>query len=321
MQVVRRFLADTRDMILDGLARAGLLRGGAIWWRERMRRRMEALGGDAENIRRSVASKHRMCRECRALVPVRERVCPECGAPMAGIPRGGAGRLLRVMAPSFGSASSSLLGALIVIYAAAAIGFPGSSIWALSGAVLERLGAMDPRYILYGHEWWRLLTAVFLHGSLLHIGFNGYALANIGPALEQAIGSRRVLVLFVATGVVSFAVSMAAAFFAFRVSVGASGAIFGMIGYGVVHGRIRGGTMYRAFSDNLMRWAVFGLLLSLVPGVDMAAHAGGFVSGAIAGLFIGRSGVVRPAVDRLWTAAAIVAVILPIAAFALQIAS
>ena len=316
--MIRKFLADTRDMVLDALARLGLIRGGAAWWRERMRRRIESLEAETETLRRSVKVEHRMCRECRALVPVRERVCPDCGAPMSGVPKGGVSRILSIVAPSFGSVSTSLLGAIVVVYAAIAFGAPGASLWSLPGQTLGWLGAKWTPAIAHG-EWWRLVNPIYLHGGLLHLFFNGYALANLGPTLEAAIGGRRLLVLFTVTGVLSFVVSAVVSPYA--PSVGASGALFGLIGFGVVHGRRRGGTLFRAFSDDLLRWAVFGLLISIAPGIDMAAHAGGFVAGAAAGLLIGHTAPRHAIVDRLWTLAAIASVLLPVVGFAMALSS
>ncbi len=316
--MIRKFLADTRDMVLDGLAKAGLIRGGSIWWRERMRRRLDAAQADAENVRRSVRVQYRMCRDCRTLVPNSERVCPACGASMSGVPSGGASRLLSLVAPSFGSASTSLLAAMVVVYAAIAFGAPGGNVFNPPGQVLAWLGMKWAPAVLAG-QWWRLVNPIFLHGGLLHLAFNGYALANLGPMLESLIGSRRLLVLFIGTGVLSFVASCAIS--PATPSVGASGALYGLIGFGIVHARLAGGTLARRFSDDLLRWAVFGLLMSLAPGIDMAAHAGGFVAGAVGGLFIGRRPGASPLVERLWTLAAIAAALLPVVGFALAIRS
>nr|MCU0229820.1 hypothetical protein [Acidobacteriota bacterium] len=95
--MIRKFLSDTLDLVLDGLAALGLLRGGSAWTRDRMRQRLAAAESDLENRRRAVAATHRMCRECRALVPTAARTCPECGASMSGIPKGGAGRALSML--------------------------------------------------------------------------------------------------------------------------------------------------------------------------------------------------------------------------------
>ncbi len=319
--MIRKFLSDTVDLVVDGLARLGLLRGGSTWWRERMRRRVETLGGETENLRRAVAARHRMCRECRSLVPTGERTCPQCGASMSGVPSGGAGRLVALLAPSTGSASSSLLGAIVVLYAAAAFAGAGPpSIFSLPGLTLDRLGAMRVDRVLVLGEWWRLVTAIFLHGGLLHLAFNGMALANLGPTIEHAIGGRRLLVLFVLTGIVSFAASGGYNLFlrSLRPSVGASGALFGLIGYGIVFARRHGG-MYREWGRQLGSWALMGMLLSLMPGIDAAAHVGGFAAGALAGLFVTGRAPRSKWTDRAWTVAAVIGALLPVVCFGLAL--
>ncbi len=315
--MIRKFLADTRDLALAALNWLGLSRGRLAWRRERLRRRLDAVGADAENLRRSVATAHRMCRECRALVPARDSVCPSCGASMSGVPRGGVGRLARLLAPSFGSVSTSLLGAILVVYAAAALTAPGGLSFGLSNRVLFHLGMKWTPAVLAG-QWWRLVNPIYLHASVLHLFFNAYALANLAPALELAVGGRRLLVIFTLTGVVSFAVS--ALLSPSSAAVGASGALFGLIGFGIVHGRLRGG-MFRAFSQDLLRWAIFGLVLSLMPGIDWAAHAGGLAAGALLGLFVARRAPRSPVINHFWGAAAVASVLLPLAGFFLALTS
>ena len=317
--MIRKFFADTRDMILDALAAIGLMRGGATWARQRRMRRAERAAAEAEATRRAASAQYRMCPECRLLVPVREARCPDCGTSMSRVPRPGLGRALAGLVPSFGSVSTTLLGAMVLIYAVTVLLSAGRggflSPWR---GVLGAFGAKFTPLVLQG-EWWRLVNPIFLHGSLLHIGFNGYALANLGPALEAAIGRRRFFVVFVGCGVASF---VASTFLSPRsLSIGASGALFGLIGFGVVHGRMRGGTLFRAFSDDLLRWALFGLVMSFIPGIDWAAHVGGLISGCVAGRFVGLSPRTSLARERFWTVATVICAILPLAGFACALLS
>ncbi len=314
---LRRFLGDTRDLLLDGLARLGLLPGGAAWWKARRERRRAERAAARENLRRAVRARYRMCRECGTLVPAELATCPACGASMRGIPRGGLGRAAGLLLPSFGSASTSLLAAMVVVYLATAIGPPDGSFWEPPRRVLFALGMKWTPAILAG-QWWRLVTAIFLHGNLLHIAFNGYALANLGPAIEDAVGSRRFLVVFVATGIASFVAS--AVLMPSVPSLGASGALFGLIGCGIACGWKRGGRA-GALRDELVRWAIFGFLLLLVPGIDHAAHAGGFVAGIALGAVLGREPGSSPGAERAWTVAAVLAGLLPVLAFGLAILS
>lgn len=149
------------------------------------------------------------------------------------------------------------------------------------GAVAEDYGMWPFGIVLYG-EWWRLLTAAFLHGSWLHIAFNMYVLFVLGPTLERVLGHARFIVLYV---VAALGGSVASYTFSDprTVSVGASGAIFGLMGALIVAGR-------------RMRWDITQVLILLginvvigflSPEVDWRAHFGGLVIGAlVAGVFV-----------------------------------
>ena len=129
---------------------------------------------------------------------------------------------------------------------------------------------------IYG-EWWRLLTSAFLHGSWLHIAFNMYVLFALGPTLERVLGHGRYLVLYLVAAlggsVASYAVSDIR-----TVSVGASGAIFGLMGALIVAGR----RLRYDISQVLILLAVNVVIGFLAPGVDWRAHLGGLVTGAAA---------------------------------------
>jgi rhomboid protease GluP len=284
-----------------------------------MARRMERAAANAETTRRAVASTHRMCRNCRALVPARERSCTECGESMIGVPRGGAGRLVRLVIPSFGSVSLTIVGAIVTLYVAMAVAVSdGGFGFAMPISVLDLLGAKWGPSIVLGGEWWRLVNPIFLHGSLMHIAFNGYALANLGPVIEGVIGGRRFMVLFFVTGVMSFVASLIWA--PYTPSVGASGSLFGLIGFGIVHGYTHAGPSGRMLAAQLTRWALFGALMIFLPmGIDHAAHAGGFLTGALLGwLMTGRVSS-RPGVERAWASAAAASVIVVLAGFAMAL--
>lgn len=130
-------------------------------------------------------------------------------------------------------------------------------------------------------ELWRLFTPMFLHGSIYHILFNMYALANIGPGLERHYGHRRFLALFVLGGfagnVVSFLLSSVP-------SLGSSTAIFGLLGAeGVLlyhNKRMFGGMAQRALS-NVIMIAVINLVIGLSPGIDNWGHIGGLIGGTL----------------------------------------
>ncbi len=135
---------------------------------------------------------------------------------------------------------------------------------------------MWPVGIAANGEWWRLVTAAFLHGSFLHIAFNMYVLFALGPTLERILGHYRYLALYVLAaiggGVVSYAFSDMR-----TVSVGASGAIFGLMGALVVAGR----RLRYDITQVLVLLAVNFAIGFFAPGIDWRAHLGGLVTGAI----------------------------------------
>jgi rhomboid protease GluP len=147
---------------------------------------------------------------------------------------------------------------------------------------------------------WRLLTAIFLHAGLMHIVFNTWALVTIGPLIEHLYGPRKMFVLYLVTGVLS---NVASLWWhgARLLQVGASGAIFGLIGVAAVYGMRRGDALGENLKRQMMTWAVYGVMMGFFLKADNAAHIGGFLAGAAAGFVVEDAGVRRGALpDRAW---------------------
>jgi rhomboid protease GluP len=148
---------------------------------------------------------------------------------------------------------------------------------------LLEAGAMVPLLVATG-EWWRLLTAIFLHIGLLHLAFNTLALLIFGGLIEAALGSARMLAVYLVTGffasVTSFTFGSAGV-----AAVGASGAIFGMLGAWLAYNlRRRSLSMARANVQSALFLIAINLVFGFtVPGIDNLAHIGGLVSGVAAG--------------------------------------
>jgi membrane associated rhomboid family serine protease len=141
--------------------------------------------------------------------------------------------------------------------------------------VARQLG-MWPIGIAIGDEWWRFPASAFLHGSWLHIAFNMYVLFIIGPTLERILGHIRFVLLYVLA-----AMGGAIASYVFSnvttVSVGASGAIFGLMGALVVAGQ----RLRYDIRMVLVLLAVNIVIGFLAPNIDWRAHLGGLVTGAV----------------------------------------
>ncbi len=143
---------------------------------------------------------------------------------------------------------------------------------------------MDPLRIAEHHEYWRLLTAMFLHAGLLHILFNMYALYLFGYLIENTFGKPRFIAIYFVTGLFASAASF---YFSNPCvpAVGASGAIFGLLGAWVAFNFRRRQT---AFGSANLRWALFLIAFNLIlgfslRGIDNSAHIGGLVAGIVTG--------------------------------------
>ena len=157
-------------------------------------------------------------------------------------------------------------------------GILGFDIGTIAGRVLASLGESAPLpYNL--QEPWRFVMAVFLHGSLLHIAFNMWVLMDIGPVIEEIYGSARYLFTYVFTGICGYVLSSAFGHF----SVGGSGALLGLVGVLLAMTMGHHTASMRMLRSQLVRWLIYLAVLSLLPGVDLMAHVGGFASGFLLG--------------------------------------
>lgn len=154
------------------------------------------------------------------------------------------------------------------------------------GALID-LGANVPMLVEQG-QWWRLVSANFLHANLIHIGFNGVALLFLGTAIEKLIGSWRYALVYAAGAIGG---SLASMYFGPGfLSVGSSTAIFGLFGaFGVLHLRFHD-ELAPPFRQTLRWWIIIiGLnaaLPLLLPVIDWAAHLGGMAAGGLAALAV-----------------------------------
>ncbi|HEY3176431.1 MAG TPA: rhomboid family intramembrane serine protease [Candidatus Polarisedimenticolia bacterium] len=315
---LRQIADDTRALLADLRAAGRRLTTRWQWLRLKSRRRMDDAAGRIENVRRSAETRSRMCSGCRALIPIDARVCPECGAAPGRPVPAGLMRLVQNAAPGVVSASSLILTLTMLIYALTWVVYsrlggastPRMDYW---GFALYVLGANSGDLVISG-EPWRLLTSVFLHGNLLHLGFNCYALMTVGPLIEEIYGYRKFLVFYLVTG---FAGSATSAWWHFpqMLGVGASGAIFGLIGVAAVWGRRRGGTIGSGIQGLMVQWALYGLVMGLLLKADNAAHLGGLASGALLGFVVEDQEPRSVAGARIWELLAYLCMLLVAASF------
>ena len=260
---------------------------GTRWqWRiHRWQRRWGDWRAAAADRRRQVTYAHKVCPECGALVSRDESVCPSCQSAVGSWSGQAAGRAARAVTPAGALVTPALLTTNVVI-AVLTMAKPGTLPWdnlLIAGLVHGSL--------LREGEWWRLISYGFLHGNLVHVLFNMYALYQLGPLIEGTIGRRRFLSLYVLT---LLAAGCATAFLRPADgggSIGASGAVFGLVGFGVAFTRVVGNQHYhQAFRSMAMQSVIFGLYVQFFGGmnIDNLAHGGGFLAGLALGWAMGR---------------------------------
>jgi rhomboid protease GluP len=157
----------------------------------------------------------------------------------------------------------------------------------LSGIDLVAMWGMKSNVAIESGQWWRLVTPMFLHGGIFHIGFNMYALYVLGPGLERFYGKWSYLLLYLVAGVAGNVFSF---IFSTYNSLGASTAIFGLLAaQGVFlyqHRDMFGKSAQRSLL-NVIFIAVINFVIGLSPGIDNWGHLGGFVGGALYAWFAG----------------------------------
>jgi len=163
----------------------------------------------------------------------------------------------------------------------------------LNGSPLARqFGLFGPA--VAGGEWWRLITSGFLHSGLIHIGLNMFVLYILGPGLERVLGPLRFIALYAAglTAASLGALLLSPA----ALTVGASGAIFALMGATIIGQRATGINPWRS---GIIGWVIINLVFTVaVPGISIGGHLGGLAGGLLAGLVLFRPRL-RPALAAL----------------------
>lgn len=205
--------------------------------------------------------------------------CPECVAEgQATIRRPKRTTAARVTVAKLGPVTATLIG-LNVLAFLVTVATAGGQIMGNFQSPIFADFATAPDWIAAG-EWWRLLTGAFLHYGLTHLAVNMLSLYILGRDLEAYLGSVKYAAIYVLSALGG---SVAVVFFAFPFAdvAGASGAIFGLLGATGVALYQRKANLRSLFAILLMN-----VLISFLPGISLAAHAGGLVVGAIAGAIV-----------------------------------
>jgi rhomboid protease GluP len=180
------------------------------------------------------------------------------------------------------------VGSCVLIYAAmVARGVP----WLFPSAQqLLGWGANNGVGVVVDHEYWRLITNIFLHGGIIHLALNMWNLLIIGPLVERLYGNLAFAAIYLAAGIGGALASLATN--PFRVGVGASGAILGILGalvaFLIVHRRAIPKSILKSFVNSFFFVIISMAILGFIPNIDHQAHLGGFAAGFLSGLLLTR---------------------------------
>ncbi len=304
------------------------LRGSRLRWKWNQRYRTIGESKSAVDMAtRSVRGKHKMCPSCRALIQKGASTCTECGERTSGVTGPGAGRAISALFPGGVKVTSLILlvnGFWFILMAirlvqegqggfGSILMFPGEF-----GESLVRFGALYSPLISGLGDSWRLIPPIFLHGGLIHFAFNSYVLLQIGPFVEEEYGRKRLWVIYFGTGVLGYVATLAwkAVTPGDAFSLGASGAIMGLMGALIAYGIRRGGPAGQRIKGQILYYVGYIFLVSLLfDGIDHAAHVGGLISGFALGWVIPYGVLKSRSSSLFWDSAAIACVLLSVYAF------
>jgi rhomboid protease GluP len=232
-----------------------------------------------------------VCASCGSLVGVTDDKCYNCGRSNPGL--WGYAGAIRSLGADLGFVQVVLIGSsimyvLTLLMSNGQIGMGGLNMLAPAGPTLFQFGASGAIPVFLAGRWWTILSAGWLHGSLLHIVFNMLWVRQLGPTTADVFGAGRMVIIYTIAGACGFLLSSVAGAYMPDVpllrgggmTVGASASVFGLLGALVAYGKLRGSS---AETSQAMGYAIalflFGLVMS---GVDNWAHAGGFAGGYLA---------------------------------------
>lgn len=239
-----------------------------------------------------------VCPGCGALVGVRDDKCYMCGRSNPSL--WGFAPVLRRLGADLGFVPF-VIGVSMVLYVLTLVA-SGPELQVMGGGMLSILAPSTNALWMFGASgalpvfgrgnWWTILSATWLHGSLLHIVFNMMWVRDIGASTAEIVGPARTVIIYVISGACGFLLSsMAFVYFpaipllhGAPLTVGASASIFGLLGALVHYGRKSGSSLIHGQAK---QWAIIMFIYGLfMPGIDNYAHAGGFLGGyAMSALF------------------------------------
>ena len=230
-----------------------------------------------------------LCPRCHKLVSADAETCPHCGQRKPGLWGATAAMRRLGLQLNFPHLITVFCGVLYLL----ALALDPSAIFQTQGLmqILSpsiqasfKLGVTGTVPIFSYELWWTPITAIYLHGGLLHIFFNMMWVRQLGPVVEDLFGPFRLFAIFTVAGITGFIASTLAGH---ELTLGASGSIFGLLAAAIAYGRRAGAQL---FTRQFLQWAGLLFVMGFVmPGVDNWAHGGGFIGGYAAAYVFSRS--------------------------------
>lgn len=231
-----------------------------------------------------------LCPNCRRLISRDETRCPYCGlsSPASWWKGSGLkvlGKPEHLLKTLIGINIGMFILSLLLSHRSTGMALNPFAFLAPDTRSLLLLGATGTVPIAGLHRWWSLISASYLHGSLVHILFNMLALRQLGPLVIREYGTHRMLVIYTLGGVLGYLVSYLAGV---RITIGASAAVCSLIGAVLYYGKSRGGVYGQAIYSQVGGWAVSIFIFGfLVPGINNWGHGGGMAGGVMLGFLLG----------------------------------
>lgn len=261
--------------------------------------------------------KRRMCPNCRAFITTDDKVCPYCDLRLGprAVDQRAPADVLGGLIPHYRFTTAVIMLINLGLYLTTVFysmrSAPGGGFDVDTRTLIDFGGKFE---VFALGQYWRLITAGFLHASLLHIGMNMWVLFDLGVHVEQTYGTSRYLVFYFLSTVGGF---LASSLWDPAVpSIGASAGIFGLIGAMLAIG-VRDRTPYGAMVRSVYgRWVLYGLAMGVLPALigysfmDNAAHIGGVITGFAVAYVAGTPRLARPATETAWRIAAGIALAL-----------
>lgn len=258
-----------------------------------------------------------ICPGCGTLINTDEKKCPHCGAYNPNL--WGLGPSLNRLFGGRIDVLSLIPTACIALYAVSLLLDLGAAL-SMGGGLFGMLSPGNIPLIVLGMThgeapWWTVLTATYLHGSLLHILFNVLWIRQLGPEVGHFFGPARYFIIYTVAGAIGFILSNLISGYP---TVGASGAIFGLFAAIIVYGRNHRTQMMSLMTRQMWQWAILLFVMGfLMSGVNNWAHLGGFIGGWIAAQILVSSAEYRE--GRITILIALLCLLLTVLGFVLSI--